>query len=237
MKGILSKGLSYVFALMLCLSILCFVLQRVSFDVELHKESVYRDYIYSELNIDDEQIDNALNVVVEYIKGNSNDMQITLPDGRQIFNERELTHMVDVQNLFAICDFTKFACISGCMLCFIVLFALHGFYCFKHMARGFVSAVLSMMGVVVLVGIWYFVDFSGFWTAFHEIAFTNDLWLMMPDDALIIFYTLEFFQTIVRRIVELLAVIYGVLFGVATVLWIILPREKGRKFGKKNSGH
>lgn len=237
MKRFLTRLLAWMFAVSLCLSVFCFVLESVAFDGDFHYESVDLDYISSKLSIDEEQVKSAIDTTVLYIKGGSDDMQVDLGEGKYLFNERELLHMVDVQNLFALCDFAKFVCIGACMLLFIVIFALNGFYSFKYIARGCVLGMLSMMGLVAIVGIWYMIDFSGFWTAFHEIAFTNDLWLMMPDDALIIFYTLDFFTIIVRRIIERLAVIYGAIFVGAFIGWVILPGEKGRKFGKKNFGN
>ena len=32
--------------------------------------------------------------------------------------------------------------------------------------------------VLILLGIWVAVDFNSFWTEFHHLFFTNDLWLM-----------------------------------------------------------
>lgn len=234
MKRAVSNVLSYIFAACMCLSVFCFVIESVSFDVDFHYENVDLDFVKSRILIDDGQVKDAVYKVASYIKGETDDMQFYLEDGGYLFNERELVHMADVKNLFALCDFLKFACIGICMVIFIGLFAINGFYSFRFIARGCVMTMLSMIGIVIILGAWYMIDFSGFWTAFHKVAFTNDLWLMMPDDALIIFYTLEFFTAIVRRIIERLAVIFGVMFVAALIGWMLLPKEKGRRFGKKN---
>ena len=235
MKRLLSACLAYVFALSLFLSAFCYVIESVSFDVEYQLANIDYDYIKSKLPMNDDEIDSVVRTVVQYLKGDTDSIQRTLSDGRELYNERELLHMDDVIKLFHLCSKAKAFCIGFCMIVFFILFALNGFGCFKILCRGCVKAMLSMAGIFVLVGIWYMIDFNSFWTAFHEIAFTNDLWLMMPDDALIIFYTAEFFTVIVRKIIEKLAVILGGIFVCSLVGWIILPVEKRKRFGKKNT--
>lgn len=234
MRYFISKALSGLFALSLCLCIICFVVESVSFDVTYHMENIDIEAVKREIPVDDSQVKAVIDRVVQYIKGGIDNLQIELPGGRELFNEREITHMEDVQKLFTFCSNLKYVCIIFCMMAFICLFAINGFYCFKFMARGCVMIMLSMIGIIALVGMWYMIDFSGFWTAFHKMAFTNDLWLMMPDDALIILYSMEFFTAIVRRIIERLAVILGALLALSLLGWMFLPGKRGKRFGKKN---
>ena len=138
--------------------------------------------------------------------------------------------MEDVQRLFRFCSFLKVGCIGFCLVLFIVIYALNGKYSFRIIAKGCVLTMLSMIGIVILLGLWYMIDFEGFWTAFHKVAFTNDLWLMMPTDAIIIFYSLEFFTAVVRRIIERMAIIFGGVFVCGLLGWLILPKKRGRSF-------
>lgn len=231
MRRWMSRILAGLFGIAFCISIICFVLEGVSYDVNYHMENLDVEAIKSELPVTDSEIGNVAKIIVDYIKGDKDDMQVELPGGQTMFNERELTHMHDVRRLFEICSFMKFACLGFCLMLFMGLYILNGMYCFKHIARGLTVVIIWLMIIGAFIGFWYYFDFSGFWTAFHKLAFTNDLWLMMPDDAIIIFYSAEFFTAIVRRILEQLAVILGVVLAVSAAAWIFLPgRKKGRKF-------
>ena len=51
------------------------------------------------------------------------------------------------------------------------------------------------------LGIWAYVDFNAFWTMFHEILFTNDLWLLDPRVSIMInMFPEEFWFGMVIRI-------------------------------------
>ena len=50
----------------------------------------------------------------------------------------------------------------------------------KILARGYLAGLgITMLGVIIL-GIWVLLDFNQIFTIFHEILFTNDLWLFDP---------------------------------------------------------
>ena len=49
--------------------------------------------------------------------------------------------------------------------------------------------------------IWILADFTGFWTTFHQLFFTNDLWLLNPaTDRMINLFPEAFFSHLVIRI-------------------------------------
>ena len=90
MKDKLSGFLAAMFAICLCLCIICFVIESVSFDTEYHKQVIERQYIEDTLNMNDEQVDSTLLSIVKYIRGDSDNMQQQTGAG-ELFNERELT--------------------------------------------------------------------------------------------------------------------------------------------------
>ena len=56
-------------------------------------------------------------------------------------------------------------------------------------------------GFLILLGIWILADFTGFWTTFHQLFFTNDLWLLNPaTDLMINLFPEAFFSHLVIRI-------------------------------------
>ena len=58
--------------------------------------------------------------------------------------------------------------------------------------------------VVLCFGIWVLADFTAFWTAFHHMFFTNDLWLLDPRvDRMILICPEQLFFGIVVRFIGL----------------------------------
>ena len=56
--------------------------------------------------------------------------------------------------------------------------------------------------LVCLLGIWILADFNGFWTTFHQVFFSNDLWLLNPyTDLMINLFPEAFFNHLVVRII------------------------------------
>lgn len=130
--------------------------------------------------------------LIDYLKG-------TLPAlPEALFTERERLHMVDVLALFQ----------GGRTLA--IGFALVGalglvFALWRGGLRAAGRGLLAGMGVlglvVALVALWAAVDFSGWFTAMHELVFTNDLWLLDPAESMLIrMLPLDFFVRAVRTI-------------------------------------
>ena len=59
-----------------------------------------------------------------------------------------------------------------------------------------------MFALIAFIVMAALIDFNTFWTNFHLIFFRNDLWLLNPNtDRLILMVPLNFFITLVTRII------------------------------------
>lgn len=116
--------------------------------------------------------------LIDYLKGKGGD-EILAPH----FNEKEILHMRDVQELFDYARILKY--ISGIIAILIMIYFsimkeinLIG----KTLFRGlFVNHV-----VLITLGALIATDFNKYFTIFHEIFFSNDLWLLDPNTDLMI---------------------------------------------------
>lgn len=116
---------------------------------------------------------------------------LSFPDGAPLFNERELSHMLDVKNV------VQPVLWVGYGIWFLVLGI--GFWArFGGWWPVFVRAIWHggwlTVGMVVVIGIFAGISFWQFFTVFHELFFTGDSWLFLYSDTLIRLFPMRFWQ-------------------------------------------
>ena len=86
------------------------------------------------------------------------------------------------------------------------------------------AVVLSMA-----FGMMFIFDFDTFWTAFHHVVFTNDLWLLDPKvSTMINMFPLNFFLAMCTGILVRFAVLYAAFFTVINTLKKQADRKKSK---------
>lgn len=94
------------------------------------------------------------------------------------FNEKELIHMEDCRRLFMLARTVKTAALlSGSAM------LIAGIIMLKDRRRINLASGLGPLALIVPLGIlagWAMIDFNSAFNFFHEILFTNDLWLLNP---------------------------------------------------------
>lgn len=115
--------------------------------------------------------------VAVYLRGSKDSFQLELY-GQSLFTEREIRHMVDVQALFRLLEHVL---LCGMVLFFVLVLVLRGRTkpCFR---RGIWFAV----GLLAAVALTMALDFRMFFTLFHYVLFTNDLWCLNPAESLLV---------------------------------------------------
>ena len=108
---------------------------------------------------------------------------LTMKDGTPLYNEREVSHMADVKNVFQIC--------RGVMAMMIVFIILTGWLVTRRPDSfpGFLRALawgssLTLV-ILILVGIGIYTGFDALFDGFHHLFFTGDSWLFYENDSLI----------------------------------------------------
>lgn len=122
---------------------------------------------------------------------------------REVFNERETLHMVDVKKLYQTAILVRNLCaIGGAVLLGYLLFRRHRLK--TILQAGFTTGNMFIGLIVVFVAIWAFSDFNAFWTNFHLLFFDNDLWLLDPRTSIMInLFPGNFFFDLVLQIILL----------------------------------
>ncbi len=112
-------------------------------------------------------------------------------DGTPAFNGRELSHMRDVKLVY---DRLTTVALSALGIALVAAWLL-----VRQGRRAAVWGAVSDGSLLTLlllvgVGIWMFVGFEGFFTAFHGVFFTGDTWLFAESDTLIRLFPLQFWS-------------------------------------------
>ncbi len=131
---------------------------------------------------------------------------------REVFNDREKAHMVDVKNLYQNVLVVRNVAFVVYLLTFVyVCFTDNKKYIFSSYKKS-----LAIFGFIIgFILLFCLIDFDGFWTNFHHIFFpNNDLWLLDPRTDILIMMVPEqfFFDLCISIIVSIIVFLGGVYF-------------------------
>lgn len=129
-----------------------------------------------------------------YLSGREADPNVSLVlygQERLLLNEREISHMEDVQKLFGLARGLTIAGIVVLALSFLLLWR-------RRKLPEFVRALASTSAIALIIGLVLGLlisrDFTSAFDQFHWLAFTNDLWQLDPaKDQLINLLPEQFF--------------------------------------------
>lgn len=119
---------------------------------------------------------------VQYTRGELNDAELK---SLGVYNERELAHMRDVQDLTRsalMLDYTLAALIG------LGVLALWRMGLFAVARRGVFNGAVLTLAIFGALGLFALVAFNAFFVAFHRVFFVGDSWMFAYTDSLIQFY-------------------------------------------------
>lgn len=187
------------------------VILITSFQFAIYGDSDYRFYekeyekyqVTEDLGMEMADVMEVTEYMMDYLIGEEEELSIqTEVEGsrRDFFNEQDRLHMADVRNLFLGGLKARWILLAGAAVLLLIFAALKGDLK-RTVPKAFFTA-LGIMGLItVILGCLFASDFTRYFTIFHEIFFTNDLWMFDPDTDLMIRMLPEgFFYDMVMRI-------------------------------------
>ena len=83
---------------------------------------------------------------------------------------------------------------------------------FAYLSKGFLGALLTLIIMLVFFGFWILTDFTSFWTWFHTIFFSNQLWLLDPNTDFMICMLPEtiFYQLVLSCVIKVICLMVPV---------------------------
>lgn len=124
-----------------------------------------------------------------------------------VFSPRETAHMQDVRALMALCE--RVMAVLGALsaLGLALVFGRLRLRGFRALLAGGLWALGALLAFVAALAVWGLWDFPSLFTAFHQILFTNDLWLLNALSTLIRMFPEDFFRAMAGEIAMRFAIL------------------------------
>lgn len=223
MKGV-SKVLFVIAGLLVICVMLIISVEIYTLDPSFYEKEYNKLKQAEFIGISRQDLSEATKNLIAYAKGEREnlDMQAIINgEEREVFNEKEKSHMVDVKVLYlAARNLRNVSFIAA------VVFMAIGLFIYK---KGAVKTALNcylwvcfaFFFFIGALGLWAALDFNSFWTSFHLLFFSNNLWLLDPStDILIMMVPGQFFFDLVMRII----VLFASAFAASVIVCLIAKR-------------
>ena len=196
----------------------CFIIIYVVFSIKstaLNPDFYIPKYeemeLASDIGVSKKDLNQSIRLLLDYLDDKRDDIKghITWHGvSQETFNEKETSHMVDVKVLYQ--NALKVAKMAFIILGLVVLY----FYLndktlmFAYLSKGCLMAMFTFILMLVFFGFWILTDFTSFWTWFHTIFFSNQLWLLDPNTDFMICMLPEtiFYKLVLACVVKVICV-------------------------------
>ena|SRR5690554_1444452 len=212
------KKIQSILLILLVVSIsliaLVLAIEENAYDLDYYMNSFEENGVYVTTGKSQGELEVVSKDIISYLKGREDDNFLY-----KHFNEKEVLHMIDVLDLFDIARVIKL--ISAIISLVIV---------FYFLSKSLAGLVGKWIGIglfanhllIIILGVLILIDFTRYFTIFHEIFFSNDLWLLDPrTDLLIQMLPEPFFVNMAKNI------------GISFIKYLSIAQIIGYVFYKK----
>lgn len=194
---------------LLGIAFLLTVVDSRCFDRSFYRREYEKNDTAAYMQMSDEDLEKTTDVLLGYLKDERDDIIVTATVAgyeREVFDERETLHMIDVKALYQNAMKVRTVCLAvGAVCLLLAYFRSRGSY-LPALKNGYWYGIGLMFAVISALAVWAVIDFNAFWIQFHELLFDNDLYLLDPNTELLIRMVPEtFFFDLVMRIVVVFA--------------------------------
>ena len=129
------------------------------------------------------------------------------------FSQKDILHMVDVQNLYTLSHNIMVYCIITFIVCTIIIVLMLKKQALLKITKIFNKVLILFILVIGGLSAVIAYNFNSFWIKFHTTIFTNDLWLLSPSESnLIKMVPEEFFISLITKIIIYILILFVVIF-------------------------
>lgn len=205
------KTCSSIAFFLLIMSLLVSAIDFCCFQKSFYKQEYQKDQTAEKIGMSDEDLMASTNALLDYLRDERDDIVVNVTVSgfeQEVFNERETLHMIDVKVLYQrAVNVRNEAFLIGMALLIFSLIKSKSHYS-ALLKRGYKNGMMAVGALIVFIAVAALADFDAFWTSFHKLFFTNDLWLLDPNTSIMInMFPDVFFFDLVMRIIIIFAVI------------------------------
>ena len=176
------------------------------FNLDFYKNFYLRENLAPSINTTDDELINNTTNLLEYLT-NKAELNTTW------FSEKDILHMEDVRTLYNVSFNLMIFFIIIFILSTILIALVYKNYTMFYITKTFNKTLLAfIILIIVLAGIISY-NFNSFWIKFHQLLFSNDLWLLSPDESNLIKMVPEkFFISLITTIILHILILFVSLF-------------------------
>lgn len=221
-----SKFFSVIAGICVLVSILLAIIFACCFNHSFYSYEYEKNHQAEVIGMSDEDLMKATDTLLDYLEDKRDDIVVeaTVNDyQREVFNERETLHMIDVKDL---CMNARLAAgilfIAGIVI-FACLIVRNKKEWLKICSYGFYRGLVCILIFVGFVAVYAVADFYDFWMNFHYIFFDNDLFILDPNTSIMInMFPESFFSDLVFLII----LIYAIALAFTAFVFHVLKKKR-----------
>ena len=206
MKKFFTTFLIIIQCFSLFISSILAVIFYVCFDLNFYKDFYQKENLSSSIGTSSDNLINNTQNLLNYL--NKKEQLNT-----DWFSEKDILHMVDVQNLYTFSHSIMIYCfITFILSTIIIILILRGkslLYINKIFNKVLLLFIVLVGGLSAVIAY----NFNSFWIKFHTTLFSNDLWLLSPSESnLIKMVPEDFFVNLIVKIIIYILILFILLF-------------------------
>ena len=176
------------------------------FNLDFYKNFYSKGNLAPNINTSNDELINNTSNLLDYLNSKAE-------LNTSWFTEKDILHMKDVRTLYNVSFYTMIFFIAVFIISTILIMFLYKNHTMFYITRTFNKTLLAfIILIIVLAGIISY-NFNSFWIKFHQLLFSNDLWLLSPDESnLIKMVPEEFFISLITTIILHILLLFIALF-------------------------
>lgn len=199
MKKLIINTLATLQIIAIIVSGIIFIILKTAMNINFFENFYSKNSLALKLDISYNKLIFYTNNLLEYLKGN------TQLDSTW-YSNKDILHMIDVKNLYDFSMYFAILLITLTLILLVITYIIDKTYFLYTPIKIFNKVFIIFFIIIVLLTITAIQNFNYFWIKFHEIIFTNDLWLLDPRESNLIKMVPEefFFELVIKIIINIL---------------------------------
>jgi len=197
----MQKLLGAILALAFFFALLTTSLRWVTFDLSFYERELGSLGVADDLQVDFPTLMGYVSSLTQYLKGQQPSPNlVTVVRGQEqwLYGEREIHHLKDVRHLFDLSAQIKNIAL---LIIVVILLCTTLLRAWPSVLRAYIWTAAGVAVLIGILGILSAIDFNHYFTIFHYLSFSNDLWLLDPaTENLIVMFPEQFFAAAALRI-------------------------------------